>query len=544
MYDQRFETKHNGAMDFGPYGLGACINPMQNQLEGLNVGINWGMQNLEVGFMGSRWEGAPLGKLSTLERDEMIRLAKLNKVNLTVHAPLKDLGGFNGKTFDETTRLDAFYDMKQSLLFADNIGNETGVRHIPVVVHSSNGTPGNPNPKEQVYYADRETGAVDMMKERTQTLSKETVSKIIKDEDFVKANFHMTDEVNQVGTLSPIGWLKIQDERARNEMGAQLASVDYNIYIIEDRLKRAKMQGISENDEQVKALYEERNSLEFNREMVKNQMDAMRKKYNRDNPRFVTTDQMAIEKVSDTVAELAQEAYKMKSQPMIAVENIYPEMAIGRIEDLNKTVLESRRKFEVEMAPKIGADAASKAANEIIGATLDIGHLNLWLKYKDPNDPEGKRYYSKQDIEDWAMKAQETAKHIHLTDNFGDEDNHLPIGWGNAPIAEIVKKYKDAGFKGKMILETPGVGEKGHQMMIGIPASFETMNYQLSPSKGWADATAAYFTAGYAFTGFQNFPDINFQTYGLGFSGLPYASGAQLPGAKGEQSKFSGAPMS
>ncbi len=72
-YGLRFETNHSGAMDFGSYGLGTSINPMQNQLQGTNLAINWGVQHVEVGFMGNRWEGAPVGKMGKPEREPTTR---------------------------------------------------------------------------------------------------------------------------------------------------------------------------------------------------------------------------------------------------------------------------------------------------------------------------------------------------------------------------------------------------------------------------------------------------------------------------------------
>ena len=57
-------------------------------------------------------------------------------------------------------------------------------------------------------------------------------------------------------------------------------------------------------------------------------------------------------------------------------------------------------------------------------------------------------------------------------------------------------------------------------------------------------ASGSYFGASYPMTGFQSFPDINYQLYGVGFGGLPYATGSALPGSKGPGSQFSGTPVS
>ena len=59
----------------------------------------------------------------------------------------------------------------------------------------------------------------------------------------------------------------------------------------------------------------------------------------------------------------------------------------------------------------------------------------------------------------------------------------------------------------------------------------------------WENAGRSYFESGYAFTTGPILPDVNFQSYGVGFSGLPYATGGQIGGGK-PGGGFSGTPMS
>ncbi|MDD5182488.1 MAG: TIM barrel protein [Candidatus Nanoarchaeia archaeon] len=546
MYEQRFETQHSSAMDFGPYGLGATTNHMQNQLMTANLGMNWGVRNLELGFMGSQWEGAPLGKLSTLEREEIIHLAKLNNVNLTIHGPYVDPAGFNSNShvFDETERINAVQEFKQAISFADQIGTKNNVQHIPVVMHGANAAPGNPNPNEILYYADRETGGVGTLQSKGNYISKELAAQYL-DPNTMKTDFKPKEGHPDMGLLSPHAWLRLHEERTKHEIGVELANIDYHLEILAGQMDRA----IKANEsKRIELMDKERQALIFQKEMKQTQMNHLEQEYiEQGKNRLVPAEQMAIEKVAQTTAELAVFSYGTQSQPTIAIENIYPNMALSKIEDLNATIKLAREQFVDKMSPKIGGDAARQAAENLIGSTLDIGHLNMWTKYRNPetitpDNPQGSNY-TKEDIERWAMDAKRYVKHIHLTDNFGDADAHLPVGWGNAPIKEVVEKYKKDGFKGDMILETPGVGEQGHQMMVGIPASFDSLNYQLNPSMTWHDAVNSYFQAGYAFTGFQTLPDVTFQMYGAGFSGLPYGTGAVMPG-KGDASRLSGAPMS
>lgn len=532
MYNQVFESKHTSSMDFGSYGMGATINPMQNQLTTTNTAINWGLRSLEVGFMGSRWEGAPMGKLGELEREEIIHLAKLNKVNLTVHGPFKDAAGFNGRQFDEATRIDAVEDFKHALQFADKIGRETGMKNVPVIVHVANGTPGNPNPKEVIYMADKETGAVTPIDVQQRIFPRE----IVEAYGLTKTGYWQADKQNpDIGKLSPMGFIKLQDARMRSEMGSHLASIDYSIRFAQNYLDGARAIG---DTKAVKAYQEQLASLEFQRKQTEAEVSYLEKKYTKESPRFVTTDEVAKEKVAQTAAELAEFSYRqLPSKPSIAIENVFPQMALGKPEEMQQAVHLAREKF----MKQTGADP--ETAKKLISINMDIGHLNMWKRFRKYDEETGKYgdYYSDKDIKEWANKIYKDVSYVHLSDNYGDEDTHLPVGWGTAPIKEIADKYKKQGFKGRMILETSG---GPNAMMSGIPYSLQSMGFPISPTSTWETAAGSYFQAGYAFTGFQTMPDVNFQVYGTGFSGLPYATGAQIPGSKEPGSQFSGAPVS
>ena len=43
--------------------------------------------------------------------------------------------------------------------------------------------------------------------------------------------------------------------------------------------------------------------------------------------------------------------------------------------------------------------------------------------------------------------------HIHISDNFGKEDNHLPIGTGTIDFPKIVKALKEIGYNKTITLE-------------------------------------------------------------------------------------------
>lgn len=68
-----------------------------------------------------------------------------------------------------------------------------------------------------------------------------------------------------------------------------------------------------------------------------------------------------------------------------------------------------------------------------LNMTLDIGHGCIGRS-------QGKRVL--EFIDRFAARIH----HLHVSDNFGRRDDHLPIGSGSIPFATIVKALKHAGF--------------------------------------------------------------------------------------------------
>jgi hypothetical protein len=103
---------------------------------------------------------------------------------------------------------------------------------------------------------------------------------------------------------------------------------------------------------------------------------------------------------------------------------------------------------------------ARKKAETHLKATLDTGHFNMWRKYWQ-NDPSKSMEQNDKDFQKWMLsKTEELAKakmvgNVHLTDNFGYQDDHLSPGEGTAPVKEIVKVLKKHGYEGALTVE-PG----------------------------------------------------------------------------------------
>jgi sugar phosphate isomerase/epimerase len=97
---------------------------------------------------------------------------------------------------------------------------------------------------------------------------------------------------------------------------------------------------------------------------------------------------------------------------------------------------------------------------EGLGITYDVGHAYLARRKEKLKDPEA-------DIAGAIKKAGELLIHVHLHDNRGFKDDHLPPGEGEIDFEPILGVLKDIGYRGHLIAELWGpensfeVGRKG-----------------------------------------------------------------------------------
>lgn len=165
----------------------------------------------------------------------------------------------------------------------------------------------------------------------------------------------------------------------------------------------------------------------------------------------------------------------------------------------------------------------------MIGVTWDVGHINMMRK-------EG---FKEEDIRKQTEKIAKYVKHVHLTDNFGFTDSHLPPGMGNVPIKKIMQELEKKGFKGKHIVEAGPFAAT-----FKVPPTSYVLEAMGSPIYGmmaqpyWNQIRASYGSY-FAFPS-AYFPEQHFSIYGSGFSGLPTELGGQIPG---KQSRATGTPM-
>jgi len=248
---------------------------------------------------------------------------------------------------------------------------------------------------------------------------------------------------------------------------------------------------------------------------------------------FVTTEEFAKENSIKTVANVAAYAYKKYGEkaPLLTMENVFPNMVLSRGESLRELVKDSRKEFVRKLVEeqKVDKQKAEKIANNLIGATWDVGHIHH-LK---------KQGYEDEDFIKETKAVAPVVKHIHLTDNFGFTDSHLPLGMGDVPIKEHLKQLEKADKNAIGVIESGGFINQFKANPI--PESLEYLNspmyaYEAGPS--WADSRDLYgsYLVGYG----DILPEKHFDTfYGGGFSRLPKELGGQ---SQGNRSRFAGTP--
>jgi len=252
---------------------------------------------------------------------------------------------------------------------------------------------------------------------------------------------------------------------------------------------------------------------------------------------YKPVEDFVIDKSATTFANAALNSYKKfrNESPIISIENPPVGGGLSRAEDLKKLVESARNKF-IDNATKPANEGglgmserdARNQASKLIGVTWDVGHINMLRKYG----------YSEEDVIKEAEKIAPLVKHVHLSDNFGFEHTELPMGMGNVPIAQIMEKLGQKGFEARKIIEAGNWWE--HFKTSPFQQTLEAFGspiYGIKMQPYWSQAIGAqgYFS-GYG----QMLPQINYETFGSGFSTLPSELGGQRQTGRG---RMGGQPM-
>jgi len=504
---------------------------------------------------------------------EMKRLAKITGVDVSVHGPILEASGLSREGFTESNRRAVERQMNSAVERSHEI-NPDG--NIPVTFHSSAMLPGTilENKKEkpeEILIINRENGSINRVP-----------LKEIKDQ----GRFPEEGEINA----------KQEINRYNEELWRQsLSHLSYNSRHAEEIIENSKVMAIAAEAEkkkgnelmpehkkamhafnyannflndayrEFKGIYESAYQYAATEDKDKivqlgKKISAQVKEINKSESEYEKTtlkqevieegietlkdlappqkitelNDFAKDKTTDTFAGVAFNSYKKfkDTSPIISIENPPAGGAFSTGKELKEIIEKSRDKF-VQKAKEEGISEkeARSAAEKIIGATWDVGHINMMRKFG----------YESKDIVKESEAVAKLVKHIHLSDNFGFEHTELPMGMGNVPIKDILNKLGKEGFDAKKIIEAGNWWQH-----FRTPPVKETMEAFGSPIYGME--MAPYWNQnlglqqGY-FGGMEGqwLPQVNYETFGTGFSQLPGELGGQRPGAQG--SRMSGKGM-
>lgn len=571
--------------------MGITVNPMvANQLGELSKALNQGVIPVELGALQwDVWENIPKEHF-----EEMRRKANLSGAQLSLHAPLVDPSGLGERGYDEQARTLAERQFKDVIDKAA-ILNKNGKNPVPITIHGSNSigstwTYKDVDGKRQKVYdrmiaVDKVTGEAIPIKESRMfrpggDLEKGDIMGV--EESLISANHtKWRNDVDNVvfknetaeRTLHetyPVGReLFFQVEHGQKQIN-DLLPTEKKIYMsiknAEAHIHDAKLgidslfnkaveysKGNSEEEkETIRKLHElsrqyvEDSGLiqpeEFNKLPDNKKEEVYMKRVDLENQSFaiqklaeglreiqpklfVPVEEFTKDKASETFSNIALHAYKHKDNaPIISIENLdQGRFGFSQGEDLAELVEISRNKFvEKARTQGISESEAKKAAEKLIGVTFDVGHVNISKKYG----------YTDEDLRKEAEAVSKYVKHIHLTDNFGYADSHLPIGMGNVPVKELLEALGDEGKKARKINEVGGwfqLSDKSPYTAL-LQAAGSPL-YSSTDGPFWSETTG--FQQGYH-SGFgQVLPSVHYESFGSGFSRLPTDLGGSMGGSDG-----------
>jgi|GEM_PF-1981722 len=587
-------------------GAATLMEPLQ-ALQNVQTLPASGIQNIELSVIDPhQWEYIPKEKFDEMRRLAELNIRSFVKEGkpspITIHSPLR---GLSPEGFDaQAGRWREEKREKDEAFFKDVVNKAVQLGpSVPVTIHGSaieapsmlgkfNPNTGKLEHVEWMTIIDPETGQLQQIKRETVNYPYKTVTQEPMDRLNTR-NVNFWDE--QVRGMNAVfseitrleqqaQWLTSQGRtaeatRIQNQIGIlahnygeQTSAVfDRGVKALEvaknstfyDKDKRAHYEKLLGQFRQFQGEFANRpeeatvQAAEF---LSKMHRDILQSKTPAP-PIFMPWEDFAREKASKTFANLAihsvdvarnpkkygldAKPLKPDMAPVIAVENVLPEGAFGTGETLRQVIVESRKKFEVEAPKKLGISQAEakKLGEKLIGATWDIGHINMYRKYLTAQGFNEEQI--KKKIEEENKAILKDIRHIQISDNFGFDDAHMAPGMGNVPIKEFMAQVeKEKGLKGVRTIIEHGshVTTWRENPTLHNLRYFNTPIYGFQTVPSWggeAGAAHSYFmgTGGYSGGYGAILPPWHFIEYqgehgGPGFARMPTALGAPLPGQR------------
>ncbi|MEK6913447.1 MAG: TIM barrel protein [Nanoarchaeota archaeon] len=562
--------------------LGITTDPRTaNIMQDSSTKLNMGIKQIELALVSPEvFDSIPKQQLK-----EISRMSKLVGAEVSVHGPVLNSTGITQQGFSELNREEVERRISDVMIRSHDINPEG---NSPVTFHAGEGILGSEwktlgwgdkaREAKKIIAVDKESGKMIPLEEEEKFYPGGKGGEIIKKEYSPEENLKIINETewdNKISQLFfnkeradeileqnqtqiqqlPLAEMQEREKKGQDPLGgltptqqqAYIKMRDAQNYLSEINktangiFSKAYKFGNEEQQEALKQLSEDyRKDLEKNGGSVLGESKAMHKLLiNLQNPEFapemfVPIEKFATDQSSKTFGNAAFNAYKQfgNTAPILSIENPPAGFGMSTGEDLKNLVIASRKQFADRVIKEKGISEreAEKLAEKFIGATWDVGHINMLRKqgFKD------------EDIVRESEKVAPFVKHVHLSDNFGFEHTELPMGMGNVPIKEIMEKLGQKGFDAKKIIEA---GQWWQHFQT--PPFKETLEafgspiYSMQMSPYWNQALG--FQQGY-FGGYgAMLPSINYESFGAGFSRLPSELGGQRQGAEG--SRMSGRGM-
>jgi len=545
-----------------------------NILQDISTKLSSGVKQIEVSTIQQEvFDAIPKQHLK-----EAQQLAKLTGIDISLHAPLTEASGITQQGFSELNREMVEKKVTDTLLRGREL-NPDG--NIPITFHSSNAIPGTewktlgdiegkkPREAKRLIAVDKENGRM---------IPLETERKFYPGEDLKEGTLFTPEKSLQSQNITDwdnrIFQLFTHKERADQILEENRLPIEH----LFNDLKEGKVDPRNLTPTQQKIYMRARDAENYLEEINKNaraifsrgyqygndaQKEALRnlsEQYKKEIEQpgggnifsqsramhnllsnlqhpalapeiYVPIEKFATEQSAKTFGNAAFAAFEKfkdpNKTPLMVIENPPAGAGLSTGEDLKNLVVESRKQF-VNKAKEKGMDEnqANKIAEKLIGATWDVGHINLLRS----------QGFTDKDIVKETEKVAPFVKHVHLSDNFGMAHTELPMGMGNVPMKEIMARLGEKGFEGKKIIEAGDWWQ--HFKTSPLKETLEGFGspmYSVGGTPYWNQALG--FQQGYS-SGFGTMlPSNNYQTFGAGFSQLPSELGGELTGGGGRFSQ-------
>jgi len=470
--------------------LGAPTKPdTANQIAQVDMLLRQGIVPIEVGAL----KPEVFDQIPKQHFKEINQLAKITGAKISVHAPLIEPSGFTEQGWSEENRKIAEQQLKEVVERSHDLDDKGG---MPITIHSA-GIPGteytmtDEGKKISKYLVvNKETGKIAPIEEelkfypgikdlkKGEIYSPEKELESLNDTEWINSITNLefykkeADEVlsRALVPLTPVlaeyeEGKKIELTPEQNAALQQMQRANIFLQNVEssfnalynkaykygDENQRKKLKEIS--DVWVKSIEQiKKQGNQFNLPLLKSQLlDEVILRIRDVAPpqTYVPLEDFAMEHSSETFSNVAVDAYKEygKKAPTLSIENLYPGMAFSNSKEFKELIKTTKEKFvKKAVSEGISRSEAERQADKIIGVTLDVGHLNIARK----------KGFKEEDLAEEVKEIAKYVKHVHLTDNFGYSDSHLPPGMGNVPFKKILEILEKAGFKGTKIVEAGG----------------------------------------------------------------------------------------